>query len=84
MTLPTPVQPLPPQRPGECGWSGCGHPALLEVHITIPGPPRRGALVGRYCVGHAVIRGIHEQTRHHGQLWYCPVRRQGHPATWWR
>lgn len=80
MTLPTP-QPPPPPSPSECGWSGCGHPAPVEVRITVQGTPRRVGSVGRYCVGHAVIRGIQAQTRHRGQLWYCPARPQARHHT---
>ncbi len=66
----------PPPSLNECAWLGCGHVAQVEVFITVPGSSRRVGSVGRFCVGHAVIRGIQAQTRHHGQLWYCPARPQ--------
>ena len=53
---------------------GCGYPAPVEVFLMVSGTPTRAGTVGRYCVGHAVIRGIQEQTRHHGRLWYLPAR----------
>jgi hypothetical protein len=72
--------PMPPP-PSECGWLGCGHPAPVEVRITILDKLRRVGMVGRYCLGHAVICGIQAQTRHHGQLWYCPTRPQARHHT---
>jgi hypothetical protein len=73
MPSPTPLQPPPPPGPGECGWWGCGHPAPVEVFLMVPGRPPRAGTLGRYCVGHAVIRGIQEQTRQYGRLWYLPA-----------
>jgi hypothetical protein len=55
----------------DCGWSGCGHLAPIEVLVTVRGePPGFACSVGRYCVGHAVITGIEAQARHGGELWY--------------
>jgi hypothetical protein len=70
MTLSTAMRPPPAS---ECGWSGCGHLAPVEVFITVPGTRPRAGSVGCYCVGHAVITGVEAQTLHHGRVWYLPA-----------
>jgi len=59
---------------GECGWSGCGAPARVEVLVSVPGePPGLALRVGGYCVGHAVIVGVQVQLRYGKALWYAPL-----------
>ncbi len=61
------------RSPAACAWSGCGHPAGVDVLVTVPGePPRLAVRVGGYCVGHAVIVGIDTQA-HGGELWYAAL-----------
>jgi hypothetical protein len=44
MTSFTTIQAPPP--PSDCGWSGCGHRAPVEVFIMVPGKPTRAGSVG--------------------------------------
>jgi len=67
----------------ECPWLGCDQPARLDVLVSVPGePPGLPLRMGGYCLGHAVIVGIHAQARHGAQLWYAPpTQLLRHPAS---